>query len=831
MERLKIKRTTRRAQNTTFINEASALLQNQDSTISQITTVAERLRANNDELRRLNEAFEGHIPDGSFETEFQAVVQYEDEATATISALQCRKDLLDQISSRKAPREPSRHPNDTQGSRQAGTRLPKLTITPFKGEISKWSAFWEQFDETIHKNASLSTSEKFGYLRMYLGGEAEAAVAGLPRTDTCYTDAIEVLNRRFGDKKRLEQEYFSSLRLISPVKSANDTSGLRTMFDQVQINIRGLQTLGVNKSSFSSMLWDILMRALPRDIVVNYHRTAHLSAATAMPGPSSQPDRSELDPLLNFLASEVESREKSEFKITKTKNTKTTRYEDNRARRESSRPTSLVLYNRPSPHKTRCCFSNGTSHSSADCSSSLPLDQKKHRLTKEMRCFRCTLSGHRARDCRRKISCATCGGRHAKSMCDPTRIKAKEGKSDTQNSMTVCTTSIRREFRESEAVLLQTFRAWAVSGTSCRYVRGVIDGGSQQTFVTEDLSRHLLLKCVGYTKTALSTFACASTQQCKKRRVVELELRSQFNMDGCKIEAIEIPVICQDIAALTTDSVFVADMETNGKFIADRLMFPAITATEQVEGALRSFWELESLGITDSEDQMSETSQVVRHFEQNIRRSGTQYEVALPWKDNIAVLKDNKQVAMTRLRKLVAGCKSLNECLEKGHSLYQDLLGILLRFRVSRFAITSDIQKAFLKISVAEKDRDAFRFLWFQDLPSSTFKDEEVQTCRMKRVPFDATCSPFLLTATILQHLKNLPTEKEEVADVLRNSFYVDDLVTGTATEEEAIKLYHDAKSIMQNAGMTLRKWTTNSQALRGATSRRGKSRKHYAYH
>lgn len=308
-----------------------------------------------------------------------------------------------------------------------------------------------------------------------------------------------------------------------------------------------------------------------------------------------------------------------------------------------------------------------------------------------------------------------------------------------------------------------------------------------------------------------------------------------------------------------------------------------ITGTEQVEGALRSFWELESLGITDSEDQMSETSQVMRHIEQNIRRSGTQYEVALSWKDNIGVLKDNKQVAMTRLRKLVgrlyrtdslvlhydeaireyliaghaevvpnettgeegrlfymphrevirenalttrlrvvfdasshaAGCKSLNECLEKGDNLYQDLLGILLRFRVSRFAITSDIQKAFLQISVAEKDRDAFRFLWFQDLPSSTFKDEEVQTWRMKRVPFGTTCSPFLLTATILQHLKNLPTEKEEVADVLRNSFYVDDLVTGTATEEEAIKLYHDAKSIMQNAGMTLREWTTNSQALR----------------
>ncbi|KAG0434867.1 hypothetical protein HPB47_018821 [Ixodes persulcatus] len=84
------------------------------------------------------------------------------------------------------------------------------------------------------------------------------------------------------------------------------------------------------------MLCGILMRALPRDIVVNYHRTAHLSAATAIPGPSSQPDRSELDRLLDFLSIEVESREKGEFKIPEKKNTKTTSYEDNISRQETA---------------------------------------------------------------------------------------------------------------------------------------------------------------------------------------------------------------------------------------------------------------------------------------------------------------------------------------------------------------------------------------------------------------------------------------------------------------------------------------------------------------
>lgn len=54
------------------------------------------------------------------------------------------------------------------------------------------------------------------------------------------------------------------------------------------------------------------------------------------------------------------------------------------------------------------------------------------------------------------------------------------------------------------------------------------------------------------------------------------------------------------------------------------------------------------------------------------------------------------------------GCKSLNECLEKGDNLYRDLVKILLRFRTHPIAVMADIEKAFLQISIKEEDRDAF---------------------------------------------------------------------------------------------------------------------------
>lgn len=196
-----------------------------------------------------------------------------------------------------------------------------------------------------------------------------------------------------------------------------------------------------------------------------------------------------------------------------------------------------------------------------DCSSNLPLDQKKQRLQEEMSSLRCTLKSPRARDCSRNISCVNCARRHAKFICDPAWIKAKEGKSDPKYSMVVCTSSSRKDIRGFGVILLQTFRAWPVSDTSCRFIGGVIDSGNQQMFVTRCLSRRLQLKCVGYTKMSLNRFASASTQECKKRHVIELKFRSQLNTDAYKIEATKISVICQDISTLTRGSVFVAGME------------------------------------------------------------------------------------------------------------------------------------------------------------------------------------------------------------------------------------------------------------------------------
>lgn len=106
---------------------------------------------------------------------------------------------------------------------------------------------------------------------------------------------------------------------------------------------------------------------------------------------------------------------------------------------------------------------------------------------------------------------------------------------------------------------------------------------------------------------------------------------------------------------------------------------------------------------------------------------------------------------------------SLNNSLYTGPKFDQKILDILLRFvlEISKVALTADIEKAFLMISVAEADCDVLRFLWVSE-------DPKVIVLRFIRVVFRVSSSPFLLNATIKYHVEKYASKcLELVRDLL----------------------------------------------------------------
>lgn len=149
---------------------------------------------------------------------------------------------------------------------------------------------------------------------------------------------------------------------------------------------------------------------------------------------------------------------------------------------------------------------------------------------------------------------------------------------------------------------------------------------------------------------------------------------------------------------------------------------------------------------------------------------------------------------------------SINECMYTGPPLQPLLWDILIRARMSTYILLADIQKAFLQVSVKEKDRDAFRFLF-----SINGNEHHLP---FTRVLFGAESSPFFLGATLQYHYDQQPAELVETVNALRKNTYVDNLMKTGSSVEELENFKREASSILESAKFPVGKWESNVQAL-----------------
>ncbi|XP_065665684.1 uncharacterized protein LOC136087106 [Hydra vulgaris] len=159
---------------------------------------------------------------------------------------------------------------------------------------------------------------------------------------------------------------------------------------------------------------------------------------------------------------------------------------------------------------------------------------------------------------------------------------------------------------------------------------------------------------------------------------------------------------------------------------------------------------------------------------------------------------------------------SLNDCLFSGPSLATSLHSILLRFRAKRIALIADIEKAFLNITLAEKHRDFVRFIWYKDLfdLDNNLKNSDLSVYRLCQVLFGVTSSPFLLSATLVNHAKHYAANDFDFSKKLIQSLHVDDLNASFDSVSKGISFYNKAKSCLREASFYLRKFESKSTEL-----------------
>ena len=144
------------------------------------------------------------------------------------------------------------------GDKRQTMKLPKYQVEDFHGDPKKWRSFKESFDVAVTNNPELSDVQMFHYLRGYLKGEARLAIEGLPVTADNFSEAVQLLEQRFGNKQVIVNSHMEELTDMKEVDDKDDTKGLRALHDKVEKNLRSLRSLGVNPDHYGSLLVPML---------------------------------------------------------------------------------------------------------------------------------------------------------------------------------------------------------------------------------------------------------------------------------------------------------------------------------------------------------------------------------------------------------------------------------------------------------------------------------------------------------------------------------------------------------------------------------------------
>ena len=90
-------------------------------------------------------------------------------------------------------------------------------------------------------------------------------IAGFALTGANYAVAVQVLKNPYGKEIAIQRGHINDLLQLPPVFSDRDIPTPRKLFDDCEAHFRGLQALGVDKNTYSSVVVAALMQKLPEN--------------------------------------------------------------------------------------------------------------------------------------------------------------------------------------------------------------------------------------------------------------------------------------------------------------------------------------------------------------------------------------------------------------------------------------------------------------------------------------------------------------------------------------------------------------------------------------
>lgn len=333
-------------------------------------------------------------------------------------------------------------------------------------------------------------------------------------------------------------------------------------------------------------------------------------------------------------------------------------------------------------------------HAPESCGRVLKMDIKtrKQKVKDANRCYLCLKpSKHFAKECRSGKKCSKCKGHHHNLLCDPVA-------SDTTNSTTMQSSAL---CAPNNRVLLMTASVVIKGSKGDKVARLLIDGGSQRSYIRNQLANSVGVSKIGSENLCLHSFGENSIRV--KFDLVQTLLVSRVGDDSVPVNLLATDKLCAPLETIPSGS-WVDELFQHGFILSDKVSdhscpetidiiigsdyiwdilthntyttSSGLVATESKFGwvlqgkvdayspqqtmhnsitlftsSIPTLWDLETVGITNSEEVGDHPT--FKKFERQIeRKKDGRYCVPLMWKENTSSLESNYNSAKQRLDRL-----------------------------------------------------------------------------------------------------------------------------------------------------------------------------------
>lgn len=577
--------------------------------MQQKITLKEKLNI----LQALDDDILGNIEETDIEKEIEDCDLLREHIHATVVRIDSAVNSANVLPDPEERLETGHNLNSSIASQAvAKVKLPKLSLKKFKGDIKEWTPFWDSYSSAIHNNPDLNSIDKFNYLNSLLESSAAEAISGLKLTSANYEEAIEVLERRFGNKQHIINTHMESLLQLPAVTSLHDLHNVRRLYDKVESHVRGLKSLGVATESYGNLMISILMQKLPPGL--------RITATKKM-----EKGEWSLDALLTLFRQELEARERANLQGLHAPK------QPNHQRNRIPPSASSLL----SSYQDTTCTYCQEKHLSANCKTVTNITARRDILKRSGRCFICLRKNHISRDCQSNNKCFKCGKRHHASLCashqppqNPPRHSPRlppQAPKENEKLSVQSTRSDSKDLpREPEglaqdrnqqeqpaivshttyidtrtSILLQTAKAniykQGIPEEKVK-IRLILDSGSQRSYVTTKLKDRLNLNPEGTETLLIKTFG-GEDEQPKTCDIVNLTIETESAYPDLSLTAFVVPTICQPLTQQSTqaaqeqyhhlDGLHLADVNTSDEELEVDLLVGSDQFWNLVTGAVR----------------------------------------------------------------------------------------------------------------------------------------------------------------------------------------------------------------------------------------------------